>query len=1179
MSSHKSPVGFDIVPWSPSFETGIQTIDQQHRQLVKLLNSLANQYVFGLEPNQLKSIVDGLVDYAAYHFDSEEKLWIEVFEDDEWFARHHRSHDGFVDKVRAMQAQVENTASLAGVDDLLSFLVSWLAHHILHDDKSMAVALLEVHKGRPLSEAKKASREAMSGEASGLIQSVLSMYKQLSGRTLALQREAYAREVAEKKLIEQEDRWKSVLGGTNDSFWDMDLDALDSICPDEALDLLTQPGQAIHPDDWPVLKNKFLEHLLGKTDVFSHQHRVINSDGNERWVQCRSKVIARDYEGRPLRVVGTQMDITERKTQELILQRERDTRLIISDFASDFMASSPQDFDTAIERALQRAGVYLGADRTYVFLVSGDGRYMSNTHEWCADGINAEINNLQNLPSNLTPWWWHQLRTTGYVLIPRVSDMPLQGHAEQTILEAQSVKSVCVYPLRICGDIVGFLGNDSVKEERQWGPEVLQFLELMSDLLGIALEHRQVHRQKMLETERLERAEQQAHLGHWSYQLGDGETFWSKEVFRIFEQDPTSSTPTYDSYFEMVHPEDRQKAHQAFQKAKSIAGDLYTEHRICLTSGQTKYLEVRGQFETGPDGQPVAVEGTIQDVTDKTMYLEQLRQLAYEDDLTGLPNNRALEERLKVAINHCEQNGCHLVLAILDLDNFREINERQGTAFGDDVLLALSQRTRAVCGEEAFIARNGGDEFIILLPKMRLDDDHFLLFRRLLVRVGEPLVVSGVQIQVTASIGVTQYPQPNKVSEDQLLRQANQALFEAKMQGKNRLQQYDVQWEQKTLALTGRLKAIKKALLNEEFVLFYQPKVNMAKGTVLGVEALIRWQPPSGELMPPNMFLPAIQDHPLEVELGDWVIHTAVAQAEAWHEQGLSLEVSVNVTSLQILQHDFVSKLKSELEAHPGISPRFLQIEILESSALLDLDKVSRVMRQCRELGVRFALDDFGTGFSSLSYLKHLPASVLKVDQSFVRNMLDDSDDLSIISGVVGMSQAFGLQVLAEGIETEEHGDLLLRLGCECGQGYGIARPMKAGDLHSWVSHWQAPNTWKAQKPVEFHNLPLLHAEVEHRHWVNQLESWLQGETDSLPPLHASECTVGRWIENNGQVRFQNKPEFTQLLTAHENLHSAGEQLVDAHARGDMEIAHEKLFAIYEYRNAVLSALRLLERS
>jgi diguanylate cyclase (GGDEF)-like protein/hemerythrin-like metal-binding protein len=1179
ISSDEPLASFEIVPWSRGFETGIEVIDQQHRQLVRLLNDLAHQYVYGLEPAQLEKIVDGLVDYTAYHFATEEALWVEAFDGDQWLVSHHRSHDGFVAKVRQMQVTVSNRPTESGVDDLLSFLVGWLAHHILYDDRQMAVALLEVRKGQPLPEAKAQSRERLGGQVSALIQSVLNMYKQLTSRTLALQREAYARELAEKKLKEQEEHWKSVLAASNDSLWDWSLDKPAAAHdPDAAASLFARAGQTIHPDDWPGLKARFLDHLLGKTEVFSHQHRVLDRNGKERWIQSRGKVIEHDADGQPSRIVGTQTDITERKTQELILQRERDTRLLISDFAAEFMAASPEEFDAAIERALQRAGEYMGADRTYVFLISEDGRYMSNTHEWCAAGIEPEIENLQNIPVNQTPWWWQQLRTTGYLLIPRVSEMPPEARAEQAILQAQAIRSVCVYPLRMKGELVGFLGNDAVREERHWGPEILQFLQLMGDLLSIALEHRQVQKQREQAANRLARAEQQAHLGHWSYKLDSEEMFWSPEVFRIFELEPTSPPLTYDAYFNMIHPEDRQRTHTAFQAAKRDGGYLHLEHRVSLPSGRVKYLELRGQFIAGPDDKPALIEGTVQDVTEKALHREQLRRLAYEDALTGLPNRRALEDRLQREIEQCEQSGRQLVLALLDLDDFLLLNERHGTAFGDDLLVALGRRIRSSCGRSVFVARIGGDEFVILIPKIRSEEEAFPSLRRLLLAINAPLTVSGIDVKLTASMGVTRYPQPGNVSEDQLLRQAQQALFQAKMQGKNRLQQYDLQWEQNARALTGKQEEIKQALRNREFVLFYQPKVNMATGTVLGAEALIRWQKPSGERLLPGAFLPAIEDHPLEIELGDWVIRTALAQAELWHGQGLDLEVSVNVTSLQILEEAFVSKLEAALAAHPAVAHNALQIEILESSALRDLDKVSQVMQACRELGVRFALDDFGTGFSSLAYLQNLPANVLKIDQSFVRNMQDDSGGLSIISGIIGMSQAFRLQVIAEGVETEAQGDLLLRMGCELGQGYAIARPMPAGEVAHWASRWRAFASWRGQKPVEFHNLPLLHAEVEHRHWVNQLQQWLQGESATLPALQTTGCGLGHWIENDGQHRFAHHPTFTQLLSDHAQLHRVGEQAIDAHARGDEEAVQTHLAQLQRYGKRVLSALRALQR-
>ncbi|MCK0163575.1 bacteriohemerythrin [Marinobacter sp. S6332] len=1174
MTRNKSRDAFDIVPWSQSFETGVEIIDEQHRQLVNLLNNLAHQYVYGFEAEQFKDIVSGLVDYAKYHFETEECLWEEAFEGDEWLVQHRNSHDGFVGKVREMQAQVEHSATLSGIDDLLSFLISWLAHHILHDDRSMAFALKELRKGQTLADAKAISKKALSGQASSLIHSVLAMYKQLSGYTLALQREVHARDMAERQLREQESYWKSVLGATNDSLWDCNLQVSDVTDREDTAKFLTKAGQRIHPEDWPGVREDLIAHLLGNTEVFSHHYRVLESNGKECWVQSRGKVIAHDSDGRPLRIIGTQTDITERKTQELVLLRERDTRLLISDFASDFMTSAPEEFDTVIERALQRGGEYMGADRTYIFLVDDNREYMSNTHEWCAAGISPEIDNLKNIPSNLVPWWWQQLSSTGYVLVPEVSGMPPEAHAEYVILESQGIKSVCVYPLYMKDELTGFLGNDAVQAAQNWGADVLEFLGLMSDLLSIALEYRQLQKHREQARRRLERAEQQAHVGHWGYDLNSGEVFWSEETSRIIERDLTFSAPTY---LDMVHPEDRKEAYEAFQKAKNEISHLQTEHRVCLSGDRNKYLEVRGQFEAGPDGKPARVEGTVQDVSERVEHREQLRRLAYEDELTGLPNRRALDKKLQQEVEHCKQHGKHLVMALLDLDNFREANDRYGPALGDEILVALSRRMQLVCGESAVVSRIGGDEFVVLFPRMVPDDDAFPQLRRLLAAINEPLVVSGVEVNITVSIGVTSYPQPGNPAEEQLFRQVQQALYQAKMQGKNRLEQYDIQLEHNTRALTCKLEEIKQALLDGEFVLYYQPQVSMAEGTVLGVEALIRWQKPSGEIVPPGVFLPVIQDHPLEVEIGDWVINAALSQIGVWQEHGLHLEVSVNVTSLQILDDSFTSKLKAELAVHPLVPARALKIEILESSALHDLEKVSRVMRECRKLGVQFALDDFGTGFSSLSYLKHLPANILKIDQSFVRNMLNDPGDLSIISGIVGMSQAFGLQVLAEGVETEEHGDLLLRLGCELGQGYGIARPMKAEDLPGWVLNWQIPSDWHEQKPVAFQNILLLHAEVEHRYWVNRLEQWLQGKVDVLPTLQATHCKVGSWIEQDGRRRFKNNPAFIELVIDHERLHQAGDEAVAAHAHGGEHVVNEKLSEIRECRDRVLLALRRLQ--
>jgi EAL domain-containing protein (putative c-di-GMP-specific phosphodiesterase class I) len=245
--------------------------------------------------------------------------------------------------------------------------------------------------------------------------------------------------------------------------------------------------------------------------------------------------------------------------------------------------------------------------------------------------------------------------------------------------------------------------------------------------------------------------------------------------------------------------------------------------------------------------------------------------------------------------------------------------------------------------------------------------------------------------------------------------------------------------------------------LHHEFVLFYQPKVNMRSGEIIGAEALIRWQHPSKGLLAPACFLPTIENHLFSVEIGEWVIATALEQMAQWHEQGLRIPVSVNVGALQLQQVDFTQRLQQQIAHFPKSIYSMLELEILETSALDDIEQISQVIHACQALGVSFALDDFGTGYSSLRYLKRLPAEMLKIDQSFVRDMLDDEGDLTIIKGVIGLAQAFHRKVIAEGVETVAHGELLLSIGCDLAQGYGIAKPMPAAALKDWVADWRSP--------------------------------------------------------------------------------------------------------------------------
>jgi len=307
---------------------------------------------------------------------------------------------------------------------------------------------------------------------------------------------------------------------------------------------------------------------------------------------------------------------------------------------------------------------------------------------------------------------------------------------------------------------------------------------------------------------------------------------------------------------------------------------------------------------------------------------------------------------------------------------------------------------------------------------------------------------------VSASVGVAFYPQHDNLDADQLLRQADQAMYQAKQAGKNRYQLFDVERDRALRTQHDSLENIRRALQHSELVLHYQPKVNMRTGAVVGCEALIRWQHPEQGLLPPAAFLPVIENHPLAVRVGIWVLNTALDQLQAWRAQGLEIPVSVNIDAIHLQQPNFVAELRTILQQRPEIQPGDLELEILETTALEDVEQVSGIIEECSALGVEFALDDFGTGYSSLTYLKRLPAQVLKIDRSFVRDMLVDPDDLAILNGVIQLAGAFRRTVIAEGVETEQHGRELLALGCDLGQGYAIARPMPADELPIWVEQW-----------------------------------------------------------------------------------------------------------------------------
>ena len=475
--------------------------------------------------------------------------------------------------------------------------------------------------------------------------------------------------------------------------------------------------------------------------------------------------------------------------------------------------------------------------------------------------------------------------------------------------------------------------------------------------------------------------------------------------------------------------------------------------------------------------------GVFSDLTHQKLQAEHLDRMNHYDALTGLPNRRLLSDRLQQAMQRARRGGNGVAVACLDLDEFKTVNELHGHGCGDELLVAVAHRMQEAVRKGDTVARLGGDEFVVVFDEVESLDACRPMVARLLKAVAAPLAVEGASsgVSASASAGVAFYRRDEDMDADQLIRQADQAMYEAKTQGKNRYCVFDSLGYRVLVDRFEELDAIEGALARGEFALHYQPIVHLRSGALNSVEALVRWNHPERGCLAPGAFLPVLEGHPLMLALENWILEEALRQHVRWLDAGLDVAVSVNMSGAQLRRKDFVAYLRALLAAHPRVDPCRLKLEVLETSALEDMEHVSNLITQCTEIGVSFALDDFGTGYSSLRYLKQLPAKRIKIDQGFVRDMLHDPDDLAILEGVVGLAAAFKRDVVAEGVETLEHAAMLVQLGCLLAQGYGIARPMPPEALASWLADWRLPATVAARSTLERHDILLLRALVEQR--------------------------------------------------------------------------------------------------
>jgi diguanylate cyclase (GGDEF)-like protein len=462
-----------------------------------------------------------------------------------------------------------------------------------------------------------------------------------------------------------------------------------------------------------------------------------------------------------------------------------------------------------------------------------------------------------------------------------------------------------------------------------------------------------------------------------------------------------------------------------------------------LRAGVSDYL-IKGHLDGGRLSQ------SLEHAVRHSRLERRLHNLAFYDALTGLASRSLFSDRLQQVIDASDRGAGHPALAYIDLDKFKAINDRHGHPAGDQVLVEVARRLRAAIRPQDTAARLGGDEFAVILAGVPSPADCHQIVTRLADRLAAPIALeAGGEVSVTASIGVV-VVEDRDTTADTVVRHADHMMYEVKRAGRRGIQFFDPTVEAGVNSVRRELEGVARALERDELVLAYQPKVKLESGELVGLEALLRWRHPERGLLTPEKFWTALQHRQLCSRIGDWVLRTAVAQLAAWRLLGLRTSVSVNVAAHHFLAPEFPEHLEALLKSYPELPAHALELELLETEGLEDLPRAVEVMTRCKALGVTIAIDDFGTGHSSLAYLRSLPLDVLKIDRSFVINMFANHNDQAIVRGIIGMCTAFGHHVVAEGVETEAHARKLVEFGCAVGQGFGIARPMPAGELWQW---------------------------------------------------------------------------------------------------------------------------------
>lgn len=717
-----------------------------------------------------------------------------------------------------------------------------------------------------------------------------------------------------------------------------------------------------------------------------------------------------------------------------------------------FAGLEDRDLDQGISDTLAAIGDHADVDRCYLFIVSEDGRLVSNTHEWCADGIEAEIDNLQNLPFETIEWWRPRLIAGKSIYIPCVQELPDSRQAERDLLDAQSIQSLLVVPLMGPDRIRGFLGFDSVRHQREWSHEAQLLLRAVADIFVGAMARQDVLARLLAREQHFSALVQHSTDVLMVLDRRSCFTYLSPTAARLLSL--PKETGIGRSLLDCCHPSDRSALSAALAATRHGGVEALPDFRLRRGTGEWTWL-----MGTARDLSDDPVVGGIvlnaKEINERKKAEQALQLQATHDALTGLPNRSLLGELLDHAIGRCRRNGDLIGIMFIDLDHFKLINDAQGHRVGDELLIDVAQRLRRQLRQEDTVARFGGDEFVAILNAAPGQDAALAQAAERLLKVfDEPFDIAGIKRNITASAGLAIGSEATGAEE--VIGNADAAMYLAKESGRSCLRYFDESLRDKLMDRIELENELGGACKRNELLLHYQPIFDATTRQLKGFEALLRWEHPERGLVMPDLFIPASEQSGMIVEIGAWVLEEAARQLRNWTDRHpeMNLYMSVNLSPVQLLDPSFPALVRSTLDRWK-LNTAYLCLEVTETALMDQRERSIETLRSLNQIGVQLAIDDFGAGHSSLAYLRDLPVNKLKIDRSFMQRIEGTSSDQSIVAAIQVLAREYALETIAEGVDSEGQERAARALGCDMLQGFFLGRPQPAEKAETLIRELQ----------------------------------------------------------------------------------------------------------------------------